>query len=145
MTSDDKSQLISQDIKDWTVLIVDDEVDNLGVAEKVLDFHGAKVTAYDNGYHALEWLEAHRPTFILMDLSMPHIDGWDMLKEIRAHSLCSRIPVIAITAHAMAGDEERVMDAGFDGYISKPFRISTFLAQIQTCLATTKLYTDKKA
>lgn len=146
MTSEEgTTHSVPNDVRSWTVLIVDDEIDNLGVAEKVLEFHGADVTAYENGHDALQWLETHYPSFVLMDLSMPYIDGWEMLKQIRTNTAWRSIPVIAITAHAMAGDEERVMNAGFDGYISKPFRISTFLEQIQTCLTRTNLYADKEA
>lgn len=127
--------MISQNMKDWTVLIVDDELDNLGVAEKVLAYNGADVRIARNGVEGLMILETVKPTFILLDLSMPEMDGWEMFSRVRANQNLGDVPVIALTAHAMAGDKERVMDAGFNGYISKPFRINAFLADIQRLLS----------
>jgi two-component system cell cycle response regulator DivK len=121
------------EVSGWTVLIVDDEPDNLAVASKVLTFGGARVYTAPNGVEGLKVLEEIIPSFILLDLSMPEMDGWDMFKHIRANPNTQQIPIIALTAHAMAGDRERVMEAGFDGYIAKPFRLSTFMAEILRC------------
>jgi CheY-like chemotaxis protein len=120
--------------KEWTVLIVDDEPDNLSVAEKVLSFRGAKVHTATNGAEGLKVLEQVAPTFILMDLSMPRVDGWEMHRKVRENPRTAHIPVIALTAHAMEGDKERVMAAGFTGYIAKPFRLGTFFIEIEKCL-----------
>jgi len=128
--------MISEEIKDWTVLIVDDEPDNLGVAQKVLLFNGADVHIARNGLEGLTILNDITPTFILLDLSMPEMDGWEMFEKVRTMPNLLTVPVIALTAHAMAGDKERVLEAGFDGYISKPFRINTLLDEIQKCLRT---------
>jgi CheY-like chemotaxis protein len=125
---------VSTDAKDWTVLIVDDEPDNLGVARKVLTFNGATVHVARNGVEGLSMLDGFVPTFILLDLSMPEMDGWEMLKAIRNDVTWADVPVIALTAHVMTGDRERVLQAGFNGYISKPFRINSFLEEIQSCL-----------
>ncbi len=123
------------EVANWTVLIVDDEPDNLAVAEKVLTFGGAVVHTAGNGVEGLKVLEALNPapSFILLDLSMPQMDGWEMFNRIRTDPTTQDIPVIALTAHAMAGDRERVMEAGFDGYIAKPFRLSTFMSEILRC------------
>ncbi len=118
----------------WTVLIVDDEPDNLSVAEKVLSFRGATVHTAINGEEGLKALEQITPTFVLMDLSMPRMDGWEMHKKMRENPLTAQIPVIALTAHAMEGDKDRVMAAGFTGYIAKPFRLGTFFIEIEKCL-----------
>ncbi|MAU11332.1 MAG: two-component system response regulator [Anaerolineaceae bacterium] len=126
--------MISQDMKDWVVLIVDDELDNLNVARKVLSFNGAEVHVARNGVEGLDKLAEIIPTFILLDLSMPEMDGWEMLRKLRQRPDAQDIPVIALTAHAMAGDREKVFDAGFHGYIPKPFRIDSFLDEIHRCL-----------
>ena len=126
--------MISQDMKDWVVLIVDDELDNLNVARKVLSFNGAEVHVARNGVEGLDKLADVLPSFILLDLSMPEMDGWEMFRQMRQQSDVQDIPVIALTAHAMAGDREKVFDAGFNGYIPKPFRIDSFLDEIQRCL-----------
>lgn len=127
--------MISDDIHDWVVLIVDDEPDNVGVAQKVLSFNGAKVHIARNGLEGLAALEQLEPTFILLDLSMPEMDGWEMFARLRASPAVAGIPVIALTAHAMAGDREKVIRAGFNGYIAKPFRINSFLEDIRKCLS----------
>jgi CheY-like chemotaxis protein len=125
---------LSEDPKQWTVLIVDDEPDNLGVAAKVLSFMGAQVHTAQDGLQAMGILEGVAPTFILLDLSMPRMDGWQMIERLRAEPLTAQVPVIALTAHAMYGDRERVLAAGFDAYIAKPFRLMTFFKEIQDCL-----------
>ena len=113
---------------------MDNEQDNLDVVEKVLSYEGAKVYKAMNGIEGLAILEIVTPTFILLDLSMPYMDGWEMLEKLRANPVIKHLPVIALTAHAMDGDQDRALAAGFDGYVTKPFRIGTLLAAIQTCL-----------
>ena len=121
--------------EDWVVLIVDDEPDNLGVVEKVLSFNGATTHVAKNGVEGLEILERVMPTFILLDLSMPEMDGWEMLRQVRANPSTAHLPVIALTAHAMPEDVERAKQAGFDGYVIKPIRINSFLLEIPDILA----------
>ncbi len=126
-------KLATSDASQWTVLIVDDEPDNRMIAETVLSFHGAKIYSSVHGEDGLKILEDITPSFILLDLSMPVMDGWEMLKLIRADDKTQNIPVIALTAHAMAGDREKALLAGFDGYIAKPFRIGTLLPELINC------------
>ncbi|MEM9950467.1 MAG: response regulator [Chloroflexota bacterium] len=123
------------DIDDWHVLIVDDQRDNLNIATEALRFHGAHVQTASNGIEGLEILETYSPTLVLLDLSMPEMNGWDMLKAMRDNPDTQKIPVIALTAHVMAGDEANVMAAGFDGYIPKPFSVATIVLKIQSILA----------
>lgn len=122
------------EVATWTVLIVDDEPDNLGVAAKVLSFYGAKIYTAKDGVEGLQVLAGIEPTFILLDLSMPNMDGWDMLKHVRSDRRYDGLPIIAVTAHVMQGDKERVFAAGFDNYIPKPFRLDSFLSEIRHCL-----------
>ena len=125
------SNIVIEDPQSWTVLLVDDDMDNLIVASTVLEFNGATVYRATDGVEGLKVLETVTPSLILLDLSMPNLDGWGAFKKIRADERTQSIPVIAVTAHAMTDDEDRVMQAGFDGYIAKPFRIGTFLEVIQ--------------
>lgn len=125
---------ISRNMKEWTVLIVDDAPDNVEVARKVLSFNGATVHIAEDGILGLVKLQEIDPTFILLDLSMPNMDGWQMLTEIRQLSVHKDLPVIALTAHAMEGDREKALESGFDGYIAKPFRLASFLQDILDCL-----------
>jgi len=125
--------LAANDISSWFVLVVDDEPDNRSIASKVLTYGGAKVYTAANGVEGLSVLEQFIPSFILLDLSMPGMDGWEMCRKVRGNPKTQSIPIIALTAHAMAGDRERVLESGFDGYIAKPFRLSTFMSEILRC------------
>lgn len=122
------------DVASWKVLVVDDEPDNLELVTKVLSFKGATVQTATDGEEGLEALKTFAPGLILLDLSMPVMDGWRMFELLRADESKRHIPVIALTAHAMMGDKERIMSTGFNGYIAKPFRLNTFLAEIMRCL-----------
>jgi CheY-like chemotaxis protein len=118
-------------LQGWKVLIVDDQVDNLGVAEATLIFSGATVLTAGNGLQGMQIIEQQSDIrLILLDLSMPEMDGWEMFKKLRQNPATATIPVIALTAHAMDGDYERVMQAGFNGYIPKPFSVATLVINI---------------
>lgn len=118
----------------WRILIVDDEPDSLEIVNMVLSAAGAAVYVASNGKDALRVFEEEHPNIILTDLSMPEIDGWEFLKAIRGRDNGTKLPVIALTAHAMAGDREKVAKAGFDGYLSKPLKMFTLLADLSQCL-----------
>jgi CheY-like chemotaxis protein len=122
------------DIKEWCVLVVDDEPDNREVAKRLFSMFGAEVHTANNGEDALDRLEELTPTVILLDLSMPIMDGWEMFYTMRneCRAPLTNVPVIALTAHAMNGDETRVKNAGFDGYIPKPFNSKSLLEDVYT-------------
>lgn len=122
------------DLSAWNILIIDDEVHNSGVLEHVFRFHDARVRSVDNGPEGLRMIQKEMPTLVLLDLSMPRMSGWDVLKVIRDDEATRRLPVIAITAQVMAGDRESVMEAGFDGYIPKPISVSTIIKSIEDIL-----------
>lgn len=114
-------------LKDWEVVVLDDEPDSLEVAVRVLRFYGATVHTAANGREGLEVVKAAHPRFIITDLSMPVMDGWEFLYELRQNLATANIPVIALTAHAMAGDRERGIEAGFHNYLTKPLTPATFM------------------
>lgn len=137
--SNRKNRHISKEnLDDWKVLIVDDQLDNLLVAEAALKFHGIETCRAINGIDGLNALEDFQPTLILLDLSMPEMDGWDMLEELKKRPEMEDIPIIALTAHVMQGDKERVLAAGFTGYIPKPFSVAVLVQQIKQILETAK-------
>lgn len=116
----------------WEVLVVDDEQDNLEVASRLLKIAGATVTMTSNGVEALQKVQARSAPykFVLSDLSMPDMDGWELLYLLQQEKVMQNIPVIALTAHAMAGDRERCIAAGFLDHISKPLDPMSFIQQI---------------
>lgn len=116
-----------QQVKDWVVMLVDDHIDNTVVAQTVLEFYGATVHTARNGRECLRLMETIRPTVILLDLSMPVQDGWETLRTIRRTPQTAHIPVIAITAHAMADDRQRVLSAGFSAYLAKPYDVNALI------------------
>lgn len=123
------------EIQGWKILVVDDDEDNRNVASQYLGFLGADVRTADDGEAGLAALASFRPTFILLDLSMPQMDGWEMHRRLRADPATAPIPVIALTAHAMQEDTERAIACGFNGYITKPFLLDSLIADIKSCLA----------
>lgn len=118
------------DLSTWDVVVVDDEPDNLEVVEEILMVFDAKVRKASGGQEALKLVETVRPTLVLTDLSMPGMDGYQLLYKIRHLEGMENVPVIALTAHAMVGDKERIMATGFTGYMSKPLRMATVLSDI---------------
>ncbi len=102
-----------------TVAVVEDNADNRLLLQAILD--GLyEVVEYENGVDALAGLAAQLPDLVLLDISLPGMDGNEILARIRADDQLRRLPVIALTAHAMAGDREKYLSAGFNDYITKP-------------------------
>lgn len=101
------------------VLIVEDIDFNIDLLEQLLEDDYALVTARD-GAEGVRLAEQARPDLILMDMSLPVLDGWEATRQIKAHDALKHIPVIALTAHAMSGDEDRARAAGCDDYLTKP-------------------------
>ena len=102
------------------ILLVDDFDDARDMYRDYLQFRGLRVVTADGGRQAVELAKQHRPDLILMDLRMPGVSGFDALKELRADPTVSRIPVVALTAHALDDERRLVLRAGFDHMISKP-------------------------
>ena len=116
------------------ILIVEDSPDNMKLFRTLLTLKGHQITGLSGGEELFSTLEAARPELVLMDIQMPGKDGLTLLAEIR-DSPFRDLMVIALTAHAMAGDRERALAAGFDGYITKPIDIRQFPEQVAAALA----------
>ena len=111
-----------------TIAVVEDNADNRLLLQAILD--GLyQVVEYENGVDALAGLSAALPDLVLLDISLPGMDGNEILARIRADDRLRRLPVIALTAHAMAGDREKYLAAGFNDYITKPIVDETLLLQ----------------
>jgi len=103
----------------YKILIVEDNTDNLAVLEAFLEDDYELVNA-DDGRKGLEMAISQKPDLILMDISLPEMDGTEVLAEIKKIEDIKNIPVIALTAHAMVGDKEKYLKLGFNSYVSKP-------------------------
>jgi CheY-like chemotaxis protein len=115
------------------ILIVEDSPDNMKLFRTILSLKGHVVAGLTGGEGLLQAIEEHAPELVLMDIQLPGRDGFALLQEIR-NSPSAGVRVIALTAHAMTGDRERALDAGFDGYITKPIDIRAFPEQVQRAL-----------
>ena len=96
--------------------------------------NGYEVSVAIDGQQGVDMALSERPDLILMDMSLPVIDGWEATRRVRANDITRRIPVIALTAHAMAGDREKAMEAGCDDYDTKPVEITRLLGKIAALL-----------
>jgi len=105
------------------ILIVDDEPDNRDLVMDIVTLFGARASAAESGRDAMDQLEQAAPNLILLDLHMPGMDGWEVHRRLRDRAAMRAVPIIALTALAMPEDERRVKEAGFDGYMTKPFVI----------------------
>jgi two-component system, cell cycle response regulator DivK len=113
-----------------TILIVEDNPINTKLTSVLLRRAGYEVLAAVDGPAALAVLHEQQPALILMDIQLPGIRGLDVTRQIRANPLTAHIPVIALTAYAMAGDNQKAFNAGCNGYISKPFESYALLGLI---------------
>jgi CheY-like chemotaxis protein len=117
-----------------TILVVEDTPANLALATKLLRAAGHDVVAAETASDGIA-ATAERPVdLVLMDLGLPDMDGWQALREIRASPAGADLRIVAFTAHAMKGDRERAIAAGFDGYLSKPIDFATFVDTIEGLL-----------
>ncbi len=113
------------------VLIVEDNELNMKLFHDLLEAHGYETLQTQEGLKALDIAREHRPDLILMDIQLPEVSGLEVTKWLKADEDLAAIPVIAVTAFAMKGDEERIREGGCEAYISKPITVSTFLETIR--------------
>jgi len=118
---------MSSDLTAWRVLIVDDEPDSLRVAHDILTLSGAQVYQAETGAEGLALLARIIPTLIITDLAMSTPNGWDLLKAIRADVLMTHVPVVAVSAYASVHVIDEAKRAGFNSFVSKPFKLTVFL------------------
>jgi len=115
-----RTSMYRKHLNGYRILLVEDNLTNQQVAQAILQTAGIKVTIAANGKEAVELADCSQFDAILMDIQMPVMNGYEATRMIRAKKSCSKLPIIAMTAHAMKGDEEKCLEAGMDGYIAKP-------------------------
>ena len=118
------------------ILLVEDNEMNRDMLSRRLIRNGFEVSIAIDGQQGVDMAMSQLPDLILMDMSLPVIDGWEATRRIKANDATRRIPVIALTAHAMAGDREKAMEAGCDDYDTKPVEMTRLLGKIAALLAT---------
>lgn len=114
------------------VLIVEDNDLNMKLFNDLLEAHGYATLKSRSGLEGLELARMHRPDLILMDIQLPEVSGIDIIKLLKEDDEMRPIPVIAITAFAMKGDEERIRESGCEGYLSKPISVSKFIETVRS-------------
>ncbi|GAB4505742.1 MAG: response regulator [Anaerolineales bacterium] len=112
------------------ILIIEDNENNLYLSTFILEKHGHRVSAARDGPEGIRLAEELRPDLILLDIQLPGMDGYAVAAGLRGHPSLAAIPIVAVTSYAMAGDRERVLAAGCQGYIEKPINPETFLDQV---------------
>ena len=117
------------------ILLVEDNEMNRDMLSRRLLRKGHEIAMAVDGAQGVEMAKAQLPDIILMDMSLPVIDGWEATRQLKADDKTRSIPIIALTAHAMAGDQEKALDAGCDDYDTKPVELPRLLGKIDALLA----------
>ena len=116
------------------ILVVEDQEDNRRIVRDLLKSVGFEILEAVTGEEAVTQAETYVPDLILMDIQLPGLDGYEATRRIKANPLLRQIPIIAVTSFALSGDDIRALEAGCDGYISKPYSPRALLAKVQSHL-----------
>jgi len=117
------------------VLIVEDNELNMKLFNDLLEAHGYYTLQTKDGVEALRMARAHRPDLILMDIQLPEVSGLEVTKWLKEDDELRSIPIIAVTAFAMKGDEQKIRDGGCEAYIAKPISVASFMSTVERFLA----------
>jgi CheY-like chemotaxis protein len=125
------------------ILVVDDNAANLKLLSYVLANQGYEIREAADAHEALALLESFQPRLILLDLQLPGMDGWQLARHLKADPAQTGVLIVAVTASAMKGDEEKAIEAGCDGYITKPIDTRTLPKLVASYLASTEASTTR--
>jgi two-component system, cell cycle response regulator DivK len=117
-----------------SALLIEDNAQNLYLVTYLLESHGYIVVAASNGARGIELARESRPSLILLDIQLPGVDGYAVARMLRQEAEMRQVPIVAVTSYAMAGDREKALAAGCDGYLEKPIDPETFVSQIEEIL-----------
>jgi len=117
-----------------TVMVVEDNELNMKLFNDLLETYGYRTVLTRDGQQAVELARHHQPDLILMDIQLPEISGLEVTRRLKGTTDVAHIPVVAVTAFAMKGDEERIRQGGCEGYISKPISVPNFIETIKSYL-----------
>jgi CheY-like chemotaxis protein len=116
------------------ILIVEDNPKNRDMLSRRLIKRGYEIVMAEDGQQGIDMTYSEMPELILLDMSLPVIDGWGVARQLKGDDATRHIPIIALTAHAMAGDREKTLEAGCDEYETKPIRLSELLEKMEALL-----------
>jgi len=119
---------------DQRVLLVEDNEDNRTIYSTVLRYLGYEVIEAEDGLRAVALARSEHPDLILMDISIPGMDGWEATRVLRADPATRAIPIVALTAHALADDRKRAAEVGFSSYLAKPIEPNAVVAEVRRWL-----------
>lgn len=111
-------------------LIIEDNQQNFYLLKFLLEKHGFEVIGAENGKDGIKMAVEKKPSIILLDIQLPEMDGYAVAAELKKIPEVSHIPIVAVTSYAMAGDREKILSAGADGYIEKPIDPDTFISEV---------------
>jgi CheY-like chemotaxis protein len=117
-----------------SILVIEDNVDNLELVRFLLEQSEYEVHGAADGRQGMQRAQELHPDMILLDMSLPEIDGWTLARQLKADPATANILIVALTAHALPGDRKKALDAGCDGYISKPLDVPNFVSVVATYL-----------
>jgi two-component system cell cycle response regulator DivK len=116
------------------LLLVEDNEMNRDMLSRRLERRGYQVVIAVDGQQGLDMARSEKPELLLLDMSLPIVDGWEVARQLKADAATRAVPIIALTAHAMSGDRERALEAGCDDYDTKPVELPRLLEKIETLL-----------
>jgi CheY-like chemotaxis protein len=118
-------------LTDWLVLVVEDEADSMELVVELLEYHGIRTLPATTAEIALKLLEKHTPTLIIIDLALPGMNGWELLRYLQEHTNLDRVPRVAVTAYHTAETANQAIEAGFDAYFAKPLEATSFVRELE--------------
>jgi CheY-like chemotaxis protein len=113
------------------ILYIEDNEQNLYLVKFLMEKHGYEVCAAMDGQEGIDSAARLRPDLILLDIQLPHMDGYTVARKLRTNPALAEIPIVAVTSYAMAGDRDKALSAGCNGYIEKPINPDTFMQQVE--------------
>lgn len=116
------------------ILIIEDHADNRELMSYLLTAFGYETISAEDGLSGMECMERERPDLVICDIQMPGFDGYEVVRRVKGNAAVAKIPLVAITALAMVGDRDRILEAGFDGYIPKPITPDSFIGEVEAFL-----------
>jgi CheY-like chemotaxis protein len=122
-------------LREWNVLVVEDEADSMELVQGLLTHYGIACVSAVTGEEALQLLDKVTPTLIILDLALPGVDGWGVLKAVRANKSLAQVPCVAITAFHTPELADEAIRAGFNAYFAKPIDSTSFVRELQAIVA----------